>query len=326
MNHSVSLSSPIMSYAQQRRSMSASRSNSCYPGSPSLDAHHIQHHGLGLYQTSMAPPSSTVSPALTTSPTDWPHSHAQTTPVYASSQPPDIFSAAFDPFSGFSTASAAGMVGTHSPEAPGLEFCQSPPSSNLASHRGSVSSYAPSDAGSTGGAYTPHGKPEDAAGDWYSSQAPDIHRGLPSAALSFSHGPIMASQTEQLYRESSSDALYRPQPEFGSELAHDKLAARFEPMPSSMHSVVVPSAAGRVRKRRQRTTPEDATHECRVCGKLFKRSYNWKSHMETHNPERKYPHPCPHSVGNTPCSKKFQRKTDLDRHVDSVSSPSLCIS
>ena len=59
--------------------------------------------------------------------------------------------------------------------------------------------------------------------------------------------------------------------------------------------------------------------ECRVCGKLFKRSYNWKSHMETHNLEHKYAHPCTAMIGNTPCTKKFQRKTDLDRHYDSVS-------
>ena len=41
--------------------------------------------------------------------------------------------------------------------------------------------------------------------------------------------------------------------------------------------------------------------------------------METHNPDRKYPHPCTATVGDTPCTKKFQRKTDLDRHYDSVS-------
>ena len=78
------------------------------------------------------------------------------------------------------------------------------------------------------------------------------------------------------------------------------------------------SSTKHVKKRRQRTTPEEATHDCRVCGKLFKRAYNWKSHMETHNPERKHPHPCTAMVGNQPCAKKFQRKTDLDKHYDSV--------
>ncbi|MCJ1365201.1 hypothetical protein MMC16_004322 [Acarospora aff. strigata] len=70
----------------------------------------------------------------------------------------------------------------------------------------------------------------------------------------------------------------------------------------------------RMKKKRQRTTPEDATHECRVCGQLFRRSYNWKSHMDIHNPVRKYPHPCP----EPDCQKKFTRKTDLDRHHESA--------
>ena len=47
--------------------------------------------------------------------------------------PPDIFSAAFDPFSGFDPASYTGMVGPASPEAPDLEFCSTAPSSNLPS-------------------------------------------------------------------------------------------------------------------------------------------------------------------------------------------------
>ncbi|KAG8531247.1 uncharacterized protein KY384_004605 [Bacidia gigantensis] len=73
-----------------------------------------------------------------------------------------------------------------------------------------------------------------------------------------------------------------------------------------------------IKKNRRCTAPEKATYECRVCGKLFKRSYNWKSHMETHNPDRKYPHPCTAQVNGQQCSKKFQRKSDLERHYDSV--------
>ena len=72
-------------------------------------------------------------------------------------------------------------------------------------------------------------------------------------------------------------------------------------------------------------TPEEATYrECQVCGKLFQRSYNWKAHMETHNPERKYPYPCTAMVGNAPCTKSFQRKIALDRHFDSVSFANAC--
>lgn len=274
-----------------------SRQSSVYPASPSMEPHSAtQPHGLGLQYT-MAPPSSGVSPAMSSPPQDWPHVSHAVAPAYSASQAPDIFSAAFDPFSGFTTSSNTGMVsgaGTHSPEAPGLEFCTTPPSANLASHRGSVSSYPPSDS-SSNGAYTPRAKHEDGSGEWYvAGQAPVTYPPPPA--------------TEQLYRESSSEQLYRPQAD--GYLA-DMSGKGFDGM--------APLSATRMRKRRQRTTPEEATHECRVCGKLFKRSYNWKSHMETHNPDRKYPHPCPHSVGNSPCSKKFQRKTDLDRHVDSVS-------
>ena len=79
--------------------------------------------------------------------------------------------------------------------------------------------------------------------------------------------------------------------------------------------------AERLKKKRQRTTVEEATHECGVCGKLFKRSYNWKTHMETHNPQRTYPYPCKSTIGDEPCTKKFQRKTDLERHYDNVHPP-----
>lgn len=38
-----------------------------------------------------------------------------------------------------------------------------------------------------------------------------------------------------------------------------------------------------IRKKRRRTTTEEATHACRICGELFKRSYDWKAHMTMHN-------------------------------------------
>lgn len=68
-------------------------------------------------------------------------------------------------------------------------------------------------------------------------------------------------------------------------------------------------------KPRRRTTPETAKQACLVCGMLFTRSSNCTAHMETHNPERKRPHKCTQG----PCKKKFSRKTDLTRHIDSVS-------
>ncbi|KAL8796125.1 MAG: hypothetical protein Q9195_001458 [Heterodermia aff. obscurata] len=234
-----------------------------------------------------------------------------------SSQPPDIFTAAFDPFSGYSANTNTGMISEPSPEAPGLVYCHTPRSTNLPSHRSSISSYSSSEASFHGNQdvmYTPKVKVEEAS-EWYPSpNEPVLSRSLITQGLtSYANGvsPVSAP-SEDLYRPVSE----WPRPEAAGypldlHSTDDGRRATFDNAP------VLPSVT-RTKKKRQRTTPEEATHECRVCGKLFKRSYNWKSHMETHNPERKYPHPCTHMNGNTLCTKKFQRKTDLDRHVDSV--------
>ncbi|KAL8413863.1 hypothetical protein RB594_005196 [Gaeumannomyces avenae] len=72
--------------------------------------------------------------------------------------------------------------------------------------------------------------------------------------------------------------------------------------------------AQRPRVRKRLTTKEEANFQCEVkgCEKLFSRSYNFKAHMETHDSNREYPFPCGE------CSKKFVRKTDLQRHHQSV--------
>ncbi|KAF2203192.1 hypothetical protein GQ43DRAFT_430091 [Delitschia confertaspora ATCC 74209] len=70
----------------------------------------------------------------------------------------------------------------------------------------------------------------------------------------------------------------------------------------------------RTRIRRNPTTPENANYKCHVCGKLFQRSYNHKTHMEIHDPAREFPHPCTYPQ----CNKKFVRRTDLVRHERSV--------
>lgn len=77
----------------------------------------------------------------------------------------------------------------------------------------------------------------------------------------------------------------------------------------------VSSRSQRPRKRRQLTTAAEASHTCEICGKLFGRSYNYKAHLETHDPGRVYAHPCLEEN----CDKKFVRKTDLTRHHQSVS-------
>lgn len=67
---------------------------------------------------------------------------------------------------------------------------------------------------------------------------------------------------------------------------------------------------------RKLTTKEDANFQCEFegCGQLFSRKYNYKAHKETHDKKREYPFPC---VVHD-CTKKFVRKTDLQRHNHSV--------
>ncbi|KAK2010274.1 hypothetical protein LZ32DRAFT_382202 [Colletotrichum eremochloae] len=70
------------------------------------------------------------------------------------------------------------------------------------------------------------------------------------------------------------------------------------------------------RSPRKMTSFADAQYKCQVegCGKLFSRSYNYKAHLDTHDERREYPFPCP--VAD--CNKRFVRKTDLQRHNQSV--------
>ena len=212
------------------------------------------------------------------------------------SQPPNINTEDFDVFAGFSPSSNPAMICAQTPEAPELVYSLSTPCSTLGSHRGSVSSsYSPSESiPETEPAFlftTPRVKTEEPRGEWY-----------PHSGNEHSSYLLMASSLSA----PAEDIRHIPND------WHKPHVADY-PIPR-MHSYM----RGKPRERRKRTTAEEATHECGICGKLFKRSYNWKSHMETHNPDRKYPHPCTAMIGTTPCTKKFQRKTDLDRHYDSV--------
>jgi hypothetical protein len=132
---------------------------------------------------------------------------------------------------------------------------------------------------------------------------------------------------------SSSDNAFtnNPQPFFGDSslsLWPNKEDLRQSPLQSSAAATQnttphesarnIRKAAARQQRRapRKHTTREEANFQCTVkgCGKFFSRSYNFKSHMDTHDEKREYPFPCPLDG----CTKKFVRKTDLQRHHQSV--------
>ncbi|KAH8999879.1 hypothetical protein EDB86DRAFT_2908050 [Lactarius hatsudake] len=68
-----------------------------------------------------------------------------------------------------------------------------------------------------------------------------------------------------------------------------------------------------VRAKKSRTGPIKEEYTCPECGRVLTsgRKSNLKSHMDTHNPNRKRPFVCPQSN----CSHRFVRSNDLKRHI-----------
>ncbi|MCJ1311816.1 hypothetical protein MMC25_005489 [Agyrium rufum] len=307
------MQSPVSPYANSRHSLSPHAQQSYLSVSPhpaEMPLRSTAPQGLGLYTDTM--PSTASSNMDTDSYSQ--SSSALDEPVSGM----DMFYEKFDPFKGFEVIPQTDLLES----TPGLEYCRSPQSSTqVSSQRSSYSAAAAQrDAReaylSPNSVYdsSPHIKVENEAGEWFPNAA---HEVAIRRAMSAAPGGIvypsttLASHTEDLYRTQSADWSMNDTAKYVDALHSDSRMNR------GFDVGTLPSA-NRIKKKRQRTTVEEATHECRLCGKLFKRSYNWKSHMETHNPDRKYPHPCTAMNGNSPCTKKFQRKTDLDRHYDSV--------
>ncbi|KAL9128288.1 MAG: hypothetical protein Q9217_003019 [Psora testacea] len=311
--------SPVSPYTEQSKQLFNSQ-KIWSQATPQLEPSAMEQppRGLGIFDCPMPQQQSTIR-ELPPSPhhsDSWSHPSMIEKNYPKITQPPNIFTEAFDPFSDYNNNADTGMISAPSDETPGLDFCQTPPGTNMPSHRSSVSSSS-SPSLHHAEYYTPRVKTED-QNEWYPSPGNEqvLQRSLTTQNFtSYSNGlsPINGC-TEDLYKSHTgewSKSNSAPYPFQFSTMVGDDPRTRFDGAP------VLPSVS-RIKKKRQRTTPEEATHECTVCGKLFKRSYNWKSHLETHNPDRKYPHPCNAMIGNQPCTKKFQRKTDLDRHYDSV--------
>lgn len=65
---------------------------------------------------------------------------------------------------------------------------------------------------------------------------------------------------------------------------------------------------------RRKKLNEVAKHVCERCYEPFSRTFNWKAHMQTHDPHRPRNFHCYYST----CGKAFFRPTDLKRHDQSV--------
>ncbi|KAL4806777.1 hypothetical protein BDV18DRAFT_119898 [Aspergillus unguis] len=66
---------------------------------------------------------------------------------------------------------------------------------------------------------------------------------------------------------------------------------------------------------RQLRVPSAGGRECTICGARFTRPSNCREHMKKHDPNNRKAFAC------SDCGKTLGRKTDLKRHVDSVSVP-----
>lgn len=66
--------------------------------------------------------------------------------------------------------------------------------------------------------------------------------------------------------------------------------------------------------RRTKVPVEEAKFRCDICNTGFVRAYNKKTHMIRHNPDRRREHRCTYDD----CQNEFERKTDLQRHINSV--------
>ncbi|KAG9248028.1 hypothetical protein BJ878DRAFT_99252 [Calycina marina] len=296
--------------------------------------------GTGLYSCSM--PGSNVEESLNSganmhisATNDWAHTTLQqnTTPR-ASQSGSSIMSAEYDPFAPYHNSESApythDIYSAHLAEVVSLPV--SPVPSGNTSQRSSFSSAPASEVYTQAGSihsYTPRIKMEDNHSEYATSNdsvvmmsSPQISHTLLSTAgpyhetldASYYHGQSPLAWSKDSYSTTSQDlpsiSTLPLHPHGRGSESHDHLPNREADRRKG------PSTFARTKGVRKLTSKEDANFQCTVkgCGKLFGRSYNYKAHMETHDALREYPFPCP----TKDCNKKFVRKTDLQRHHQSV--------
>jgi hypothetical protein len=243
---------------------------------------------------------------------------------------PNILSAEYDPFAPFQSEMASSYDSNHlyTARSTGTSLpATSPTPSCINSHRSSFSSapasetYSHPDPYST--AFNPRIKLEDSL-EWPSDNngsllitGPQTDCSILSTSTSTSpfNGCLDASFF-QLQQQQQEQMTWSKMDGLGNNYSNPTVsvfggATQQLPQPRRLFSNIA-----RTRTPRKMTTREDANFQCKAkgCGKLFSRSYNFKAHMETHDAGRVYPFPCP----LPDCTKKFVRKTDLQRHHQSV--------
>ena len=292
--------------------------------------------GTGLYSCSM--PGSIVEGSLNSqsniqapaATNDWGNITQQNSTPRSSQGASSILSAEYDPFAPYhhsvSNSYTHDIYSTHSPELSALPV--SPVPSGNTSQRSSFSSAPASEIFTQAGSihsYNPRIKMEDhhseyaASNDSVMMSSPQISHTLLSTANPYpgtieasyysDPSPLGWSKVEYTQDLPSITTLPIPPYDRRSE-SHERSPGR------AIDRRRTPSTIARTRGVRKLTTKEDANFQCNVkgCGKLFGRSYNYKAHMDTHDASREYPFPCPLKD----CNKKFVRKTDLQRHHQSV--------
>jgi hypothetical protein len=238
---------------------------------------------------------------------------------------PNILSAEYDPFAPFhsdmGSSYAAALFNRRSTE---LSLPPASPSlSAVASHRSSFSSAPASETYSHSESYPvlhPRIKIENRL-EWSSDGSTCLVISAPqtvNSTLATSSSSYPVSLEDSFFQEHGGAGwpkdVTSDGPNSHTTTRHTMLGETFryqETEPKGPFGNVA-----RTRTPRKMTTREEANYQCKAkgCGKLFSRSYNFKAHMETHDSSRVHPFPCL----LPDCGKKFVRKTDLQRHHQSV--------
>ncbi|CAM1509233.1 Fc.00g029720.m01.CDS01 [Cosmosporella sp. VM-42] len=230
----------------------------------------------------------------------------------SSSTVPNILSAEYDPFASYDPCLSTSF--------PSQESYPPPPQNHSSLQQSSPSSTnAPTQTpliatrGSFGHVHNPSGSRIKAEG---SAPYPPVFGGpqyQSSSTMNAGYGSEGSSFPTNIQYFTGSQTPAWPRQECDTSQFYGQPQAQVSDLGQDRRPLKVTRAR---RPPRKHTTKEEANFQCEVkgCGKFFSRSYNYKSHLETHDEKREYPFPCPVDG----CAKKFVRKTDLQRHHQSV--------